>query len=104
MTIEATPDLQVEEQTKLQKPRRYNCILVNDDFTPMDFVIMTLIEVFNHDPDSAVKIMLNVHHQGQGIAGTYIQEIANEKQEEVTARADAQGHPLLCRIEPADEA
>lgn len=70
--------------------------LLNDDYTPMEFVVWTLEGVFEHDRDTAVRIMLSVHHDGAAVCGTYPAALAREKRAAVTERARAHGHPLCC--------
>ena len=78
------PIEQVETRDKVELvfPNRYNVLLLNDDYTPMDFVIQLLVEVFNRTLDEATAITMKVHEEGQGIAGTYSHEVAEQKQNE----------------------
>lgn len=77
-------------------------LLMNDDYTPMEFVVEVLMDVFGKVEAEAVHIMLKVHVEGQGQAGVYPFEIAETKVEEVHARARAQGHPLRATIEEGE--
>ncbi len=86
-------------QRKTRKPRRFKVLLHNDDYTTMDFVIEVLIRHFRKAPAEATKIMLQVHHQGIGVAGVYPKETAETKIAEVTDEARAQGMPLLLTAE-----
>ena len=84
-----------------QKPGKFAVILHNDDFTPMEFVVYVLQEVFNHPFERAEQIMLSVHKEGMGVAGIYRLEIAEQKALETTHLARNSGHPLNVEIETA---
>lgn len=88
---------------ELKKPQLYAVVLYNDDYTPMDFVVVVLQEYFKHNTESAVTIMLKIHHQGKGIAGIYPKDIAETKAEQVNTLARQSGFPLLADIEPQSE-
>lgn len=88
------------ERQKTKKPRMYKVLLHNDDYTPMDFVTMVLMTVFNKDMPDAVRIMLAVHRQGRGLAGVYTRDVAESKVQRVTELARSNEHPLLCTCEP----
>jgi len=88
--------------TEIKFPDRFNVVIVNDDFTPMEFVIQLLIEIFNRTTVQAKEIMLTVHDKGKGVAGTYGLEIAEQKQQEATMIARHHGHPLKVVIEKID--
>lgn len=88
-----------EVRTKLQPPSLYKVILLNDDYTPMDFVIEVLQKFFNLDIDSATQIMMNVHYQGKGVCGIYTAEIAETKVVQVNNFARENEHPLMCTME-----
>jgi ATP-dependent Clp protease adaptor protein ClpS len=94
-------DIQLEEKIKIkaQEPKRWKVILLNDDATPMEFVIGILIEIFKHTPDTANDIMLQVHETGSGIAGIYSFEIAEAKAVEATTQARENGYPLQIKLE-----
>lgn len=89
-----------EGKPKLKEPPRYACILHNDDYTTMEFVIEVLQKFFSKNIDEAMKIMMTVHIEGHGVAGMYSFDIAETKAAEVTEYAKANGHPLRCTIEP----
>lgn len=92
--------LAVEEaRPKLKKPRMYKVLLMNDDFTPMEFVVHVLERFFRMDRAKATRIMLNVHTQGKGLCGTYVREIAETKVAQVNDYARENKHPLLCTME-----
>jgi ATP-dependent Clp protease adaptor protein ClpS len=94
-------DIQLDEKIKVtvQEPRRWKVILLNDDSTPMEFVISLLIEIFKHTTETAKDIMLQVHETGSGIAGVYSFEIAEAKAVEATNLARTNGHPLQIKLE-----
>jgi ATP-dependent Clp protease adaptor protein ClpS len=94
-------DIQLDEKIKVtaQEPRRWKVILLNDDSTPMEFVISLLIEIFKHTNDTAKEIMLQVHETGSGIAGVYSFEIAEVKAVEATQQARTNGFPLQIKLE-----
>lgn len=94
-------DVATKSTTELQEPAMYNVIFNNDDYTPMDFVIQMLMELFHHSYDNAYAIMLEVHLENQGIAGCYPKEIATEKVAMVHDIAADHNFPLTCRIEKA---
>lgn len=87
---------------ELKRPPQYAVLLMNDDYTPMDFVIEILQQYFNLDLDRATQVMLTVHYEGKGIAGIYPRDIAETKSNQVNNYARSQGHPLLCQIEPQE--
>jgi len=97
----ATTDIQLDEKIKvtISEPKRWKVILLNDDSTPMEFVIGVLIEIFKHTDDTAREIMLDVHETGSGIAGVYSFEIAEAKAVEATNQARTNGHPLQIKLE-----
>lgn len=91
-----------EDETKLEKPKLYNVLLHNDHFTTMEFVVYVLSEVFQRTESDAVRIMLQVHVQGLGVAGVYTYEVAEMKVAKVTSLARANEFPLLCTMEEAE--
>ncbi len=86
---------------KTKKPSQYRVVLLNDDYTPMDFVIGILMGIFKKDQAEATRIMLNVHKSGIGICGVYTFEIAETKVAQVLDAAKREGHPLKCTLEKA---
>jgi ATP-dependent Clp protease adaptor protein ClpS len=88
-----------ESKQKLERPPLYKVLLHNDNYTTMDFVVFILRGVFNKDESDAVRIMLQVHFQGIGVAGIYPYEIAEMKTAKATALAREREFPLLCTIE-----
>ena len=92
-------DLAVEEaRPKLKEPPLYRVVLINDDYTPMEFVVEVLETVFGMERGKATRVMLEVHTKGKGICGIYSYEIAETKVAQVTSIAQQQ-HPLLCTME-----
>lgn len=85
-----------------REPRRYNVIIWNDDFTPMDFVVYILVDIFGKDPAEAEALMLAVHHSSKAVAGTYTCDIAHSKADKATRIARSEGFPLRLTCEPAD--
>ena len=92
----------VERRTaKTKPPRMYQVVLLNDDYTPMEFVVMVLQEYFKRDLETATQIMLKIHHEGRGVCGVYSKDVAATKVEMVLAAARRGGHPLQCIMEAA---
>ena len=96
-----TTDVQLEEKIKVtvQEPKQWKVILLNDDTTPIEFVIQLLTQIFRHTDITAKDITLQVHETGSGIAGTYSFEIAEAKAVEATSLARANGFPLQIKLE-----
>ena len=92
-------EVAAESREKLKKPPLYRVLLHNDDFTTMEFVVHVLEAVFQKTDSEAVRIMLNVHNEGVGVAGVYTYEVAEMKIERVTQMARAEEYPLLCTME-----
>jgi len=93
-------DLAVEEaRPKLKQPPLYRVVLINDDFTPMEFVVEILESVFGMQRTRATQVMLEVHTKGKGICGVYNFEIAETKVAQVMGIAEQSQHPLLCTME-----
>ncbi len=96
-------DYQVAESKvlpELKEPRRYKVVLLNDDYTPMDFVVSVLKYFFHLSEEVAVGIMLQVHQQGRGVCGVFTRDIAETKVALVNDFARMNEHPLLCSMEP----
>lgn len=89
-----------EQEQDLEPPKKYKVVLLNDDFTPMEFVVDILVRLFGKARDQAAKIMLDVHNSGKGIAGVYTHEIAETKARMVFELAQNHGHPLQADTEP----
>ncbi|NND65263.1 MAG: ATP-dependent Clp protease adapter ClpS, partial [Gammaproteobacteria bacterium] len=92
--------LAVADETEAEPPRLYQVMLINDDYTPMDFVVELLQSVFGLDRVAATRVMLEVHTQGRGICGQFSYEIAETKVSQATELARQNQHPLLCTMEP----
>ena len=86
---------------KTQKPSLYRVLLLNDDYTPMEFVVYVLERFFNKSREEATRIMLHVHQHGVGVCGVFTYEIAETKVAQVTTYARQHQHPLLCTMEEA---
>ena len=96
------PGLVVEESTpKVRQPPLYNVVLLNDDYTPMEFVVDVLEKFFRMDRSGATRVMLEVHTQGRGICGVFTYEIAETKVAQVTSYSRDHQHPLMCTLEEA---
>lgn len=97
----STTDVVIDEKIKISisEPKRWKVILLNDDTTPMEFVIAILIDVFKHTQNSAQDIMLQVHETGSGVAGLYSFEIAEAKAVEATNQARTNSYPLQIKLE-----
>ncbi len=94
-------DLAVQEsKPKLKRPRLYKVLLLNDDYTPMEFVVIVLEQFFAKPREQAVQIMLHVHQKGIGICGVYPREVAETKVRMVLDFAQENQHPLQCTMEP----
>ena len=99
---EREPDhgLVVEEaKPRLKRPPLYNVVLLNDDFTPMEFVVHVLESFFSLERENAVRVMLHVHMRGKGVCGCFSREIAETKVEQVNEYSRENHHPLLCTME-----
>ena len=88
-----------KQEMETEKPTLYRVILINDDFTPMEFVVDVLMGIFHMDKQNATKTMLNVHTEGKGICGLYTYEIAETKVAQVKKMAKDNQYPLLCSLE-----
>ena len=86
-------------KTEITYPNRYNVVFINDDFTPMDFVVQLLVEVFNKTLEEAKDVTLQIHEKGKGIAGSYNYELAEQKKAEAVAISRNNGHPLTILVE-----
>ncbi len=91
----------LKSETEVSEPQFYHVVLINDDYTSMDFVIEILKFIFNKSTQEAHKIMMEVHHNGEGIAGTFSKEIAEEKHQQVKRLAKNNHFPLTCEVKPA---
>ena len=90
-----------EARPRLKPPRMYKVVLLNDDYTPMDFVVRVLEKFFGMSRPRATQIMLQVHTRGKGVCGVYTYEIAETKVAQVNEYSRRHQHPLLCTMEEA---
>ena len=95
----STSEVLTKSKVKIDKPKLYKVILLNDDYTPMEYVVKLLKIVFCKNEDQAVNIMLMVHKKGSGICGIYTKEIAETKVYTVQKMAKTDQHPLKCIME-----
>lgn len=86
---------------KLKRPPLYKVLLLNDDYTPMEFVVEVLESFFKMDREKATQIMLNVHTRGVGVCGVYTKDVAETKVAQVNEFSRSHQHPLLCALEEA---
>lgn len=96
-------DLAIQEaRPKMKKPPMYQVVLLNDDYTPMEFVVEILQVFFNLNREAATKVMLSVHTAGKGICGIYSRDIAETKVAQVNDHSRQHQHPLMCSLEQTD--
>ena len=91
----------VKTRRKVKRPRLFNVVMHNDDYTTMDFVVHILIDIFHKSHAEATFIMLTIHRQGIGACGEYSRDVAETKVAQVTKLAQEHGHPLMCTMEKA---
>jgi ATP-dependent Clp protease adaptor protein ClpS len=87
---------------KVKPPQMYQVVLLNDDYTPMEFVVLVIQEFFNKDLETATQIMLKIHLDGKGVCGVFSKDVAATKVDRVTDSARKNGHPLQCICEPVE--
>jgi len=87
-------------EEKLQPPKMHQVVMLNDDFTPMEFVVEVLQTLFQKNREAAIQIMLKIHLEGRGICGVYTHDVATTKVDQVLEAAHRAGHPLQCHSEP----
>ena len=92
-------DVTVKEKDRVAYPSMYDVIFLNDDYTPMEFVVMVLEKIFNKKQEEATQIMLHVHKNGIGVCGTFTYEVAESKCKSVMDMAKKNEHPLQCTME-----
>ena len=92
-------DLATLDQVRVERPRLYEVVLHNDDYTTQDFVVYVLMKFFQHDAASAQQIMLHVHTKGLGVAGVYPRDIAETKAAQVVRFASDNEMPLRCSVQ-----
>ena len=99
--IDLPPDLVLDKQAaRTAPPPMYQVLLLNDDYTPMEFVVHILQKFFSKNEEQATLIMLQVHHDGKGVCGIYPEDIAATRISQVSQYARARQHPLQCVMEP----
>jgi len=84
---------------ELKRPPMYRVVLMNDDYTPMDFVVEVLMIFFNMNQEKATQVMLSVHTQGKGVCGVFTRDVAETKAAQVNQYSRENKHPLLCEVE-----
>ncbi len=89
----------LEERPKTERPPRFKVLLYNDDYTPMEFVVQLLEQIFGKSPAAATQIMLAIHRSGMGVAGVYVLEVAETKVAMVHRNAEERGYPLRAGVE-----
>ena len=87
---------------RTQPPQMYQVVMLNDDYTPMEFVVLVLQEFFAKDRETATQIMLKIHLDGKGICGVFTKDVAATKVDQVLEAAHKSGHPLQCLSEPVE--
>ncbi len=87
---------------KTKPPQMYQVVVLNDDYTPMEFVVMVIQEFFNKDRETATQIMLKIHLDGKGVCGVFSKDVAATKVDQVAEAARKHGHPLQCLSEPIE--
>ena len=92
-------ELDEEKRAQLEEPPMYRVLLLNDDYTPMDFVVDLLMSVFRKTREQATEIMLHIHQQGKGLCGVYTHDVAETKVATVHSIAEESGHPLRSVME-----
>lgn len=93
----------LEKDPEVKEPPSYQVILINDDYTPMEFVVFVIQKIFGYEHGKATEIMLSVHNKGKGVCGIFSKEIAEMKCNEINNLAQAHEHPLLSEIEPLSD-
>ena len=98
---EDTPEIATKERVKVKRPSPYKVLLLNDDYTTMDFVVFVLEKIFRKKSAEAVQIMMAIHNQGSAVCGVYPKQIAEAKVNEVHELSRSNGFPLRCALEPS---
>ena len=94
----AKTNIQSKTRVEIKYPDRYKILILNDDYTPFEFVISLLVEVFNKSGDEAKRVTAEVHELGQGVVGYYNAEVAEQKSSEATLLSRTAGHPLVVKV------
>jgi ATP-dependent Clp protease adaptor protein ClpS len=90
-----------ESRPELKKPPMFKVVILNDDYTPMEFVVIVLETFFAMSRENATRVMLHVHTQGKGVCGVFTRDVADTKVAQVNAFSRAHQHPLMCAMEEA---
>ena len=93
-------DILVEERVRTKKPKMFAVILLNDDYTPMDFVIWLIQSIFHKSESEATRLMLDIHQKGKGLCGVFTYDVAQTKMLQAKNMAQKNEHPLECIVEP----
>jgi ATP-dependent Clp protease adaptor protein ClpS len=88
-----------EPKTQTKRPPFYKVLLLNDDFTPMDFVVLLLKQLFHKTHEDAIRVMLEIHNRGSGVCGVYTLDVAETKSEQAVSAARVNDYPLQCVVE-----
>lgn len=96
--IEAIEQIALEPELTTELPSMYDVLVLNDDFTPMDFVVFAMKKFFHQSHEESINLMLEVHNQGAGVCGTYTRDVAETKMMQVINLARENNHPLKCVI------
>jgi len=99
MSVDTDVVIDEKIETVIKEPTQYRVVFLNDDRTPMDFVVDVLVKIFRHSQETAEKVTLAIHNDGAGTAGIYSFEVAEQKGTETTELARANGFPLRVKIE-----
>lgn len=91
------------QMQRTRPPKMYQVVMLNDDYTPMEFVVIVIQEYFGKDRDTATQIMLKIHLDGRGVCGIYTRDVAATKVDQVMSAANKAGHPLQCVSEPLED-
>ena len=99
--VDIVEDIKIDEKIKedIEEPKKYKVIMLNDDKTPMDWVIGLLTTIFKHSQETAEKITLTIHNEGSGVVGVYTYEIAEQKTAEAITASRENGFPLVIKME-----
>jgi ATP-dependent Clp protease adaptor protein ClpS len=93
--------LLAEPEVKTKRPPYFKVVLLNDDYTPMDFVVFVLKDIFHQSHEASISIMLDIHNKGAGVCGIYTRDVAETKAELVITMSRRNEYPLQCRVEKA---
>lgn len=94
--------LLTERRQTTKRPAMYRVVMLNDDYTPMDFVVYVLQKIFHKGMEDATRLMLEVHHKGKSVVGVYTHDVARTKVQQVHSLAEQNEHPLQCVLEVED--